>query len=188
MELLGMPSHESIIENFKQIYFLWSKGKLPWVALPKQSKRIQGLAEVSEVRMLRIGWPLAVEGVVYWSATIADWLTESQGVFLIGWLSERGSFIDWLTLRSLDSGFEACEWNRFQSLMALISYYGWGTISHDLQERNFLFSSQKAKLLNIYAHTHTRISMKSILFTKFQVYNAVLLTISMVSFSKFLGL
>lgn len=89
MELLGMPSHESIIENLKQIYFLWSKGKLPWVTLPKQSKGIQGLAEVSEVRMLRIGWPLAVE----------VWFTEVQ-LLLTGWQNHRGVF-DWLAIRSM---------------------------------------------------------------------------------------
>ena len=189
MELLGMPSHESTIENLKQIYFLWSKGKLPWDTLPKQSKGIQGLAGISEARMLRIGWPLAVEvrfaevQLIGWQnhRTVSDWLAIQ--VWVIHWLADAQKLGFW---------FETCEWNRFQSLMALTSYYGWGTVSHDLQEkRNFSFSSQKAKLLNIsmytHTHTHTHISMRSTLFTKFQVYNAVLLTISTVLFSKFLG-
>ena len=85
------------------------------------------------------------------------WLADRIiGLFLIGWLSEVW-VIHWLAdSQKLGFWFEACEWNRFQSFMALISYYGWGTISHDLQEkRSFSFSSQKAKLLNIYVHTHT---------------------------------
>ena len=69
-----MPSHESTIENLRQIYFLWTKGKLPWDTLPKQSKGIQGLVGISEVDAK--DWlTFSGGGEVCWSVT--DWLTKS---------------------------------------------------------------------------------------------------------------
>lgn len=161
--------------------------KLPWVVFPKQSKRIQGLAEVSEVRMLRL-LTFSCGGVVYWSATIADWLTESQGCFWLAGYQKRGSFIDWLTLRSLDSGLKPVNGTGFK-----VSWHLFLTTVEEqsvmtYKKRNFILKSKGQIAEYICTHTHIPVIHEINPLTKFQVYNAVLLTISMVSFSKFLGL